>query len=175
LGLWQTYVPHELTAEELAGADWPTWLRAEDAVMNEVKTAVSEKLPAADCTPANRYCPQSPIYPPKFAQNWNRSYILEPVGTPVGAVVLMHGLTDAPYSVRSVAEAYRARGWLAVAARPWHGAGRTDQGHHRPVARGDGARSARGAAPRAGRAVACCWLFERRRAGARLCAQRDDR
>ena len=122
LGLWQTYIPHELTAEELAGADWPTWLRAEDAVMNEVRTAVSEKLPAADCTLANRYCPQSPIYPPKFAHDWNRSYVLEPAGTPVGVVVLLHGLTDAPYSVRSVAQAYQARGWLAVALRlPGHG------------------------------------------------------
>ncbi len=122
LGLWQTYVPHELTAQELQGANWADYLHAEDELMNEVRTAVSEKLPAAACTLANRYCPQSPIYPPKFARNWNRSYILEPAGTPVGVVVLMHGLTDAPYSVRSVAQAYQANGWLAVAIRlPGHG------------------------------------------------------
>jgi len=122
LALWQTYVPHELTAKELGTANWGDYLRAEDALINEVRTAVSEKLAPADCTMSNRYCPKSPIYPPNFKQNWNRSYILEPAGTPVGVVVLLHGLTDSPYSVRSVAQAYQARGWLALAIRlPGHG------------------------------------------------------
>ena len=53
--------------------------------------------------PVNRYFDGSPIYPGRFAQDWNRSYVLEPDGEPVGAVVLLHGLTDSPYSLRHIA------------------------------------------------------------------------
>jgi alpha-beta hydrolase superfamily lysophospholipase len=49
--------------------------------------------------------------------------VLEPDGGPVGAVVLLHGLTDSPYSARHIAQRYRAAGYVAVAIRlPAHGA-----------------------------------------------------
>lgn len=122
LGLWQTFVPDELSADALDTADWTAYLAAEDRALAEVRAEVSDKLPAADCTLANRYCPLSPLYTPKFKQDWNRSFVLEPVGPPKGAVVLLHGLTDSPYSVRHLAEQYRAAGWLALAIRlPGHG------------------------------------------------------
>jgi alpha-beta hydrolase superfamily lysophospholipase len=45
-----------------------------------------------------------------------------PQGEPQGAVVLLHGLTDAPYSMRHVAAHYRDRGFAAVGIRlPGHG------------------------------------------------------
>ena len=74
-------------------------------------------------SPVNRYFDGSPIYPGRFAQDWNRSYVLEPDGPPVGAVVLLHGLTDSPYSLRHIARRYRDRGFVAVgdqAAGPRH-------------------------------------------------------
>ena len=62
------------------------------------------------------------MFPGKFKQDWNRSTILTPAGTPVGAAVFLHGLTDAPYSLRHIARAYQARGWVAVLLRvPGHG------------------------------------------------------
>ena len=64
----------------------------------------------------------SPIYPARLSQNFNRSYVLEPDGNPIGAVVLLHGLTDSPYSQRHVARLYRDRGFVAVVIRlPAHG------------------------------------------------------
>ena len=72
--------------------------------------------------PGNRYFAGSPIYPGKFAQDWNRSYVMEPAGAPAGAVVLLHGLTDSPYSLRHIAQRYREDGYVAVAIRlPGHG------------------------------------------------------
>ena len=45
-----------------------------------------------------------------------------PSGKPVGAVVLLHGLTDSPYSLRHVARRYVQAGYVAVAIRlPGHG------------------------------------------------------
>src|SRR5262245_19805121 len=100
LQLWHTYVPHELNASQIDKADWASYLKAEEAAFREVRTQVVDKLPEEERSPSNRYFAGSPIFPEKFLHNWNRSYVLEPDGPPVGAVVLLHGLTDAPYSLR---------------------------------------------------------------------------
>ncbi len=45
-----------------------------------------------------------------------------PAGKPRGGVVLLHGLTDSPYSVRHLAENYQKHGFVAVVPRlPGHG------------------------------------------------------
>ena len=119
---WHTYVPHDMRAADIDKADWPTWLRAEEEVFREVRAEVVDKLDPEDRNISNRYYAGSPIYPGKFVHDWNRSYVLEPDGPPVGAVVLLHGLTDAPYSLRHVARRYRDRGFVAVGIRlPGHG------------------------------------------------------
>jgi alpha-beta hydrolase superfamily lysophospholipase len=122
LELWHTFVPHELRAPDIDGSDWDAYLRAEDRVFESVRTQVTERLDVGERLPVNRYFAGSSVYPPHLAHDWNRSYVLEPDGTLVGAVVLLHGLTDSPYSTRHFAERYRAAGWLAVAIRlPGHG------------------------------------------------------
>jgi len=119
---WHTYVPHELDAQELDAADWSRYLKAEDAIFDALRTEVTQRLSAEDRVPVNRYFEGSPIYPGHFNRDWNRSYVLEPEGDPVGAVVLLHGLTDSPYSLRHIGELYRARGYFVVAIRlPAHG------------------------------------------------------
>ena len=99
-------------------------------MFDEVKREVTSKLEADVRVPGNRYYIDSPIYPGHFKQDWNRSYLLEPQGSPRGAVVLLHGLTDAPYSLRHIAKLYQQRGYVVVAIRmPGHGtvpAGLTD-------------------------------------------------
>ncbi len=122
LELWHTYVPYDLTAEEIGNADWAEYVSAENALFDAVRAEVTEKLPPEARNPANRYFAGSPIYPGHFKQDWNRSYILEPEGPPVGAVVLLHGLTDSPYSLRHIARRYREHGYVSVAIRlPGHG------------------------------------------------------
>src|SRR5262250_2336875 len=119
---WHTYIPPELSAQELDKTDWAGYLKAEEAIFNLLRTEVTQKLEPEERVPVNRYFEGSPIYPGKFAQDWNRSYVLEPEGEPAGAVVLLHGLTDSPYSLRHVAQYYRSLGFVAVAIRlPGHG------------------------------------------------------
>jgi alpha-beta hydrolase superfamily lysophospholipase len=119
---WHTVVPKELTADEIAGSDWQGYLVAEDAVLEQVRAEVTRRLDAKDRVPANRYFENSPVYPGRFAKDWNRSFALDPAGPPQGAVVLLHGLTDSPYSMRQVARLYRDRGFVAVVPRlPGHG------------------------------------------------------
>jgi alpha-beta hydrolase superfamily lysophospholipase len=122
LQLWHTVVPHEMRAAEIDKADWPAYLKAEEAVFREVRAEVVDKIDEQSRTASNRYFAGSPIYPGNFKHDWNRSYVLEPDGPPVGAVVLLHGLTDAPYSLRHIARRYRDRGFVVVGIRlPGHG------------------------------------------------------
>ncbi|SCK56145.1 Lysophospholipase, alpha-beta hydrolase superfamily [Variovorax sp. HW608] len=119
---WHTFVPHELSQGELRKADWAAYIAAENKAFDEVRAQVTDKLPPEAQLPGNRYFKDSPIYPGRFAQDWNRSYLLEPEGAARGAVVLLHGLTDSPYSLRHVAGLYRDRGFVVVAIRmPGHG------------------------------------------------------
>lgn len=119
---WHTYVPHELHAEALDAANWTQYLAAEATIFEDVQREVSRKLEAGERVPSNRYFDGSPVYPAHFAQDFNRSFVLEPEGKPVGAVVLLHGLTDSPYSQRHIARFYRDRGFVAIVPRmPAHG------------------------------------------------------
>ena len=119
---WHTHVPHELSREKLDAANWTEYLAAEAGIFDDVQREVSRKLDAAGRVPANRYFEGSPVYPGHFTQDFNRSFVLEPKGKPVGAVVLLHGLTDSPYSQRHIAGFYRDRGFVAVVPRmPAHG------------------------------------------------------
>jgi len=122
LELWHTYAPHEMNAKALDAADWASYLKSEDAVFDEVRKNVTEQLQADEQVPFNRYFQDSPVYPPHFKQDWNRSYTLAPDGKPLGAVVLLHGLTDSPYSLRHIARDYRDHGFVVIAIRlPAHG------------------------------------------------------
>lgn len=122
LGPWHTVVPEEMPRAAIDSADWRAWMAAEQAVMETVRREVTEALDPAERVPVNRYFALSPMHAPGFARDWNRSFILEPSGAPAGVAVFLHGLTDAPFSLRHLAEAYRARGFLAIAIRmPGHG------------------------------------------------------
>ena len=119
---WHTFIPHELKADELDRADWAKYIEAEKAIFEELRTHITQRLDAEDRVPANRYFEGSPVYPGRFTQDWNRSFVLEPAGTPVGVVVLLHGLTDSPYSQRHIGRRYQERGFLVIAPRlPGHG------------------------------------------------------
>lgn len=122
LELWHTYVPNEMRAAEIDKLDWKQYIERENKIFDEVRLEVTEKLDKKDRVPVNRYFKGSPVHPENFATDWNHSYIFEPQGTPVGAVVFLHGLTDSPYSLRHIARRYREHGFVTIAIRlPAHG------------------------------------------------------
>lgn len=122
LAPWHRYAADDPTAREIDAMDWQAWLDREDEVFAEVTAEVTARLPETYRTPENRYYAGSPLHPANFATDWNRSFVLPPEGTPRGAVVLVHGLTDSPYSMRHLAQLYRDAGFLAVVPRmPGHG------------------------------------------------------
>ncbi len=122
LQLWHTYVPDEMRADEIDKASWEDYLTAEEVIFIEVLENVTNKLDSSQQTSLNRYYADSPISSREIPTDWNRSYIMMPEGKPKGAVVLLHGLTDTPYSLRHIADNYREYGYVAVGIRlPAHG------------------------------------------------------
>jgi alpha-beta hydrolase superfamily lysophospholipase len=130
LQAWHTFVPKEMKAKALKSATWQDYIAHENKLSKEVYENVTRKIPDSEKVLMNRYYENSLVYPPRLAHNWNRSYVLHPEGEPVGAVVLLHGLTDTPYSMRHVARLYAQKGFVAFGLRlPGHGttpAGLTD-------------------------------------------------
>ena len=119
---WHTWLPAELSDSQMDRTDWAGYLDNERQIFAEMKRNVSDKLPDSEAETYNRYAEKSPVYPGHFATDWNHSYQLLPAGKPRGAVVLLHGLTDSPYSLRHFAADYQQQGYVVVAIRlPGHG------------------------------------------------------
>jgi alpha-beta hydrolase superfamily lysophospholipase len=122
LAVWHTYVPDELDRETLAHSTWQDYLTREQKIFEQVREHVSEQLERQDRVESNRYFSGAAVHPANFGHDWNRSYVLMPEGTPAGVAVLLHGLTDSPYSLRHLAVHYRQAGYAVVAIRlPGHG------------------------------------------------------
>lgn len=119
---WHTWTADELTEKEIDHASFADYQAREDAIFRDMKQTISDTLRDDEKTSLNRFYAHSRVYPDQFTPNWNRSFILMPEGKPRGAAVLLHGLTDSPYSMRYLAERYQQAGFIAVVPRlPGHG------------------------------------------------------
>lgn len=119
---WHRLVPQELEVSELDEGDWQTYVAAEAALFEQLWHELIEPVTASGEAPYSRYASDSPVYPGSLPRDWNRSFILSPPGTVRGVVVLLHGLTDSPYSLRHIAQHLSEQGLLAVVPRmPGHG------------------------------------------------------
>ncbi len=93
----------------------------EAELFRELHDKVYDVVPTAERGELDRFVTGSLTDPESMVPNWNRS-IERTHPEPRAAVLLLHGLTDAPYSVRALAEALAARGAWVIALRvPGHG------------------------------------------------------
>ena len=128
---WHRIVLRDLRAGDVtARSTLNDYLGIEDAAFRAIHDQIEQRLDAAERVPANRYNPDGISHPSRLGTDWNRTQILSPAAEPVGGALLVHGLTDSPYSMRTIGEDLRARGYYVVALRvPGHGtvpAGLTD-------------------------------------------------
>ena len=93
------------------------YLRREDAVFREARERVDAVVsPTANAAVPNRYVTGSRSDPENLGVNWNRTQILEAADLRGGAL-LIHGLTDSPYSMRALAARLNARGFYTLSLR----------------------------------------------------------
>lgn len=96
----------------------------EQRLFADLQRKVYDAVAPADRFAINRYSAGSRSDPGVWPVNWNRTFRLDPApGTlPRGAVLLLHGLTDSPYSLRSIGQHLAAQGFTVVGLRlPGHG------------------------------------------------------
>jgi alpha-beta hydrolase superfamily lysophospholipase len=121
----QVRLTAEFTAADYKRGDVTTlrqYLAREQQVLDQVSKKIYRPGGDPNWHLLNRYSAGSLSDPGVWDSNWNRTFVLEPPGPPVGGVLLLHGLTDSPYSLRSIGLALAARGLRVVGLRlPGHG------------------------------------------------------
>lgn len=119
---WHTWSADEMSPDEIDHASFAGYLSREEAIFRDMRLNLDNRLSEDEKTAINRFNARSPVYPAHFHTDWNRSFVLMPQGAPKGIAVLLHGLTDSPYSMRYLAEDYQQKGFIAVVPRlPGHG------------------------------------------------------
>lgn len=120
---WHRISPPDWRAAELTpSSTLADYLAIEDRAFRAIGERIEDRLDPAWRLSANRYNRDGHSHPSRLGTDWNRTQILSPEGEPVGGALLVHGLTDAPYSLRSIAEELRGRGYQVIALRvPGHG------------------------------------------------------
>jgi alpha-beta hydrolase superfamily lysophospholipase len=97
------------------------YLAAENRVFQQLRESVYERTPTAERRAANRYSAGSRSDPLSYDRDWNRTFELR-ADNAVGGVLLVHGLSDSPYSMRALAERLHTAGFDTLALRlPGHG------------------------------------------------------
>ena len=121
--IWHRVVLHQEFTVEKAGevTSIEAYRRLEDRLFDELRSQVYAKVVPGNLAPFNRYAIGSRSDPGVWPVNWNRTFELGP-DDPVGGALLLHGLTDSPYSMRSIGEHLAQRGLRVVGLRlPGHG------------------------------------------------------
>lgn len=93
----------------------------EERVLQELDAKVYAVTPTGPEYTLVRYSAGSASDPRRREPNWNRSFELGPEEA-VGGVLLLHGMSDGPYSLRALGESLAARGYRVLGLRmPGHG------------------------------------------------------
>jgi alpha-beta hydrolase superfamily lysophospholipase len=93
----------------------------EDRLFAQLDREVYAHVETGPSHQLERYSAGSAADPRRRQPDWNRSFELVPE-TPVGGVLLLHGMSDSPYSLRALAETLARAGFRVVGLRmPGHG------------------------------------------------------
>jgi alpha-beta hydrolase superfamily lysophospholipase len=121
LAVWHTVFLDEEFTEDSDLDSFTEYLALEDRLFQQLDEEVYAVSVASDNDQINRYSRESMSDPGIWPRNWNRSYVLE-ADSPRSAVLLIHGLSDSPYSLRQLAETLHAQGNYVLGLRvPGHG------------------------------------------------------
>ena len=121
LSVWHTVELDEEFTVDSDVASFTDYLELEDRLFKQLDQEVYAQIPESDKGLISRYDKGSLSDPGTWSQNWNRSFEL-PVDEPRAAVLLLHGMSDSPYSLRNLGEALHDKGAYVVGLRiPGHG------------------------------------------------------
>ena len=99
-----------------------SYLKLEQSLIDELNAKVYGTQTARGGFVASRFNASSPFNTQNHQTDWNRTVELIPQRAPQGVALMLHGLTDSPYSMRATAELFLQRGYRVLVPRlPGHG------------------------------------------------------
>ncbi len=121
LQAWHTVdLDEEFTAESPIDS-FAEYLELERRLFAALEAHLERELRPEDKTRLNRYHRGSLADPARWPVDWNRSFELA-TDAPKAGVLLLHGMSDSPYSLRTLGQALHARGaWVVGLRIPGHG------------------------------------------------------
>jgi len=109
----------DMTDEQVRTLD--DYLALEQRLFKQLDETIYARTPTGPGHELDRFSRSSTADPNRWERNWNRSFELD-AETPVGGVLLLHGMSDSPYSLRALGEAINERGYRVLGLRlPGHG------------------------------------------------------
>jgi len=120
---WHTdQLTREFSARRSADVDnFADYLALEKTLFAQLDERVYAKTATGPEYALMRYSKGSLADPAQRQPNWNRSFELSS-NAPAGAVLLLHGMSDSPYSLRALGESLHRRGFQVLGLRlPGHG------------------------------------------------------
>ncbi|HET6956847.1 MAG TPA: alpha/beta fold hydrolase [Vicinamibacterales bacterium] len=122
---WHRLVPAAEVHARDVGPDFTLdqYLAREQKVFEQVRAEIEDRLAPEERLAVNRYDRGGRASPSRLSRDWNRTFEMAAPAPAPCAVLLIHGLTDSPYSMRAIAERLHADGCYVLAPRmPGHGA-----------------------------------------------------
>jgi hypothetical protein len=123
LEIWHTTpLANEFRAGDLTSRyTMQDYLNQEERLFNEVRLNIYDRVMDAAESQHSRYRSGGPQDPANLTRNWNRTFELVPE-TIHGGILLLHGLSDSPYSLRRIGEIHYEEGFYVLGLRlPGHG------------------------------------------------------
>ena len=114
----------DLDEEFTVASDVPSfhqYLELENRLFSQLDELVYAEVPQGKRNIINRFSRGSLSDPQRWPVNWNRSFVLDNEQPTVG-VLLLHGLSDSPYSMRTLGQRLQKSGaWVLGLRIPGHG------------------------------------------------------
>ena len=122
LKAWHVLELDDLRASDLDdGFTFAEYAAREDKLFAQIR-AFESSIDSRERTRVNRYHRGSLSHPLSAGRDWNRSFETRPPSAIRAGALLVHGLTDSPYSMRAVADVLSRNGVYSLSLRmPGHG------------------------------------------------------
>jgi len=121
LSTWHTTVLENEFTTHSNIEDFDAYVALENKLFQEVDSEVYDKVLKTEQNSVNRYTKNSFSDPKRWSKAWNKSFEL-PVEDPKMGVLLLHGMSDSPYSLHAQAEYLQKEGvWVVAMRMPGHG------------------------------------------------------
>ncbi len=110
LKIWhETLLQGEFAAAQAKDIrDLDAYRALEDRLFEQLQERIISRIEEGEQRQLGRFYNGSRVNPLSFPRNWNRTFELLPQH-PVGGVLLLHGLSDSPYSLRALGQCCTGR------------------------------------------------------------------